>query len=100
MAISDGQNRNLLWRQPSRERPCVMLNQGSRKAFQATENGAVDHDRLLGLTVFIGVFQLKPVWQVEIELDGGTLPGPPNGVFQLEVDFRPVKCSIARVHLV
>ena len=36
-------------------------------------------------------YHFKAVWQVEIKLDGGTLPAPANGVPDLDVNFGSCK---------
>src|SRR5208283_801338 len=46
-------------------------------------------------TVFTDKFQSEARRQVEIELNGAELPGPPDGIDDLDIDFGPVKRGFA-----
>ena len=47
--------------------------------------------------VWRDVLELKPVGEVEVALDSGALPLPPERVLDLQVDLRAVESSIALV---
>ena len=45
------------------------------------------------------VFEVEPIWKLEIQLDGCALEGPLQGVFDRNVYLWAVECSVSRVHL-
>ena len=45
--------------------------------------------------VFADVFEFEARGQIEIELDGGELPGAADRVDEFDVDFRAVECGFA-----
>src|SRR5579859_174284 len=100
MALTDGDDGHLDGREPDGKRAGVMLNQHAERALHGTIKRAMHHDRLLARAVFRYVFQLEAVRQVEVELNGGKLPGAADGVHQLDVDFRAVKRGFAHNRLV
>ena len=57
----------------------------------------MDHDRLLPGAVGGLVLEAEPLGLVEVELDGGHLPGPADRVPGLDGDLRPVERRAARV---
>ena len=42
--------------------------------------------------------QLKTLRQLEVQLDGTTLPGTSDRILQMEVDLRSVECTVALVY--
>src|SRR5271169_3740813 len=72
-----------------------MLDQDAEEAFDGTEERAVDHERLVLGAVFGDVFETEARGKIEIELDGGELPGAADGVDQLDVDFGAVERGFA-----
>src|SRR5579883_340963 len=96
LAVRDRQNRRLHRSQPDRKHAGVMLHQNTEEALNRTVKRAVHHQRLMRLAVFADVFEPEPAWQREIELHGGQLPRPSNGVHQFDIDFGPVKRRLVR----
>src|SRR5271169_3798325 len=72
-----------------------MLDQDAEEAFDGTEERAVDHERLVLGAVFGDVFETEARGKIEIELDGGELPGAAEGVDELDVDFGAVEGGFA-----
>src|SRR6266566_4412237 len=70
--------------EPKRKRAGVMLDQDAEEALDGTEQGAVDHQRLMLGAVFGDVLQAEARRQIEIELHGGELPGAADGVNALD----------------
>ena len=63
-------------------------------------NRAVNHVRLMTLSVFSHILKVEPFRQIEVELNCGGLPLAADRILDLEVDFRPVECSAAFVDFV
>ena len=57
----------------------------------------MDHDGPVLAAVSSGVLEVEPLRHLEVQLDGSALPGPSEGVLQVEVDLRAVEGSIALV---
>ncbi len=75
-----------------------MLDQHRDEPLEAAKNRTVDHHRLVFLVVGAHVLQPKTLRHLVVELDGGALPLPADGVGDVEVDLRPVKRAVAFVH--
>ena len=60
----------------------------------------MDHDRALPGTIGGHVVQVKAFRKVEIELDGGALPHPANGILNFEVNFGAVERAAALINFV
>ena len=67
------------------------------KRSMRAEHNAVDHDRTVLLAVCAGVFKLKALRQLHIQLDGAALPGTADGVRQMEVELRTVERAVTLV---
>ena len=92
-----GQNLHLHGREPHRERAGEMLGDDADEALDGAEHHAVDHDRAVLLAVRAGVFQLKALGQLHVELDRAALPGTAEAVRQMEVELRAVERAVALV---
>src|SRR5467141_176084 len=86
--------------EPEREGSGVVLDENAEEALDGTEQRAVDHERLVAGAIFGNVFKAEASGKIEIELDGGELPGTADGVDELDVDFRAVKSAFALNRLV
>jgi len=53
----------------------------------------------LFLAVLADGGNIETLRQVEINLDGRPLPGPPDGVFELDIYLRPVEDALAGIYL-
>src|ERR1035437_10225759 len=91
LAIRDGQHNRLNGREPHRERAGVVLDQDAEEALDGAVQGAVHHQRLVGLAILGDVLQAESAGQGEVELHGGKLPLAADGVHQLDVDLGPVE---------
>ena len=72
-----------------------MFDQDADEPFQRAEYGPVDHDRPPGDAVFIDIFDLKILRKLEVQLNGAALPGSSDGILQMKIDLRSVKCAVA-----
>ena len=95
--VGDRQNFYLYRCKPGRECTCEVLDQDSDETLNGTVNNTVDHDRTMFLSVSSCVFQFESLRQLEVKLDGTALPRSSDGVFQMEVDLRAIKCAVAFV---
>ncbi|CAB4795771.1 unannotated protein [freshwater metagenome] len=77
-----------------------MLEQHTEEALYRTEQGAVQHDRLMPVVVCAHVFEIEPIGQIEVALNGAELPGAADGIFHVDVDLGAVERSVAVLHLV
>ena len=57
----------------------------------------MNHDGAVLLPVLAGIFQLKALRHLEVQLNGAALPRPSQGVRQMEVQLRAIEGSIAGV---
>ena len=76
-----------------------MLDQDADEALERAEDRAVDHDRALGLSVAVDVFQTEALGLLEIDLDRGDLPATRQRILDLDVDLRAVEGAGARIQL-
>src|SRR5216683_3035017 len=81
--------------EPKRKRAGVMLDQDAEEALDGTEQGAVNHERLMPGAIVGDVLQAEASGQIEIELHGGELPGAADGVNELDVDLGAVEGRFA-----
>ena len=77
-----------------------MFDQDSEETFQRPEQCAVNHIRLVALSVLADVVDLETFRQIEVELDRGGLPFASDRILYLEVDLRSVECAAAFVHFI
>ena len=82
-------------RKPGGEGSGIVLDQHAEEPLDRTKQRAMYHQRLVASTVLTNIFELEPPRQIEIELHGGELPRPPDGVHELHIDLRPVKRCFA-----
>ena len=60
----------------------------------------MDHDRPLLHVLLVDVREIEPLGEVKVELHGGALPLPADGVEDLDVNLWPVERAAALVNLV
>mmetsp|Transcript_9567 Transcript_9567/g.20380 ORF Transcript_9567/g.20380 Transcript_9567/m.20380 type:complete len:233 (-) Transcript_9567:1491-2189(-) len=96
--IVEGEEANLCGCHPQGEGARVVLNQDAEEALDGAKDGAVDHDGALLGVLAVNVLHVKPLGQVVVQLDGGTLPLAPDGVLDLDVDLGAVESTTASVH--
>src|SRR5690606_20620096 len=98
--VGDGQDPDLLGREPDGERAAVVLDQPADEALHRAEQRAVDHDRPVRPVVRADVLELEALGQVEVELERGALPLSAERVDEHDVDLRAVERAAAFVDLV
>lgn len=102
---SNGDYQNLPRAQPERPLPSEMLGDDRDEPLQASQNCPMDHDRscwrLVGIRCLFRptVFEVKPLWKLEIQLDGCTLERALQGVSDRDVYLWTVERSVTRVDL-
>ena len=75
-----------------------MFGQDADEPLDGTKYHAVNHDRPVFLSIRSHIFRFKTHRKLEIQLDRAALPGPSDGIFQMEIDFRAVKCPVAFIY--
>ena len=60
----------------------------------------MNHDRTVLFAIRAGILRLKPQGELEIQLNRSTLPSPAQGIFQVEIDLRPVESPVALIDTV
>src|SRR5258707_11799865 len=65
---------------PEREGSGVVLDENAEEALDGGEERAVDYERLVAGTIFGNVLEAEASGKIEIELQGGELPGATHGV--------------------
>lgn len=96
----DRNDENLSGRQPERPFTTKVLSRNRNKPFQATQYGTMDHHRSVDFALILirtTVFQVEPLRELEVELDGGTLVGTFESVLDGDVDLGSVECSVTWV---
>ena len=74
-----------------------VLSKNSSHPLHTAKDCTMDHDRVLFLPLLVHVAQVEPHGELEVQLDGGALVLPLEGVLQGDVDLWPVEGSIARI---
>ena len=100
LRVGNGNDHRLHRRQPDRESPCVMFNEDPQKALNGPEDHAVYHDRPVPGPIRPYVSQIESFGQRKITLDGSALPAAVKGVFELDVDLRPVESAFPFANMV
>src|SRR5262249_18615494 len=100
MFFADRNHRHLDGREPYREDSGIVLDEHAKKPFHGAKQSAMDHQWLFPGAILGHVLELEPLRQVEVELDGAKLPGPADGIHQLDVDLGSVKSGLAGDDLV
>ncbi len=74
-----------------------MLNEDADEPLEAAEDGTVDDDGRLLRVVPVGVGELEPAGELEVELDGGALPLAAERIDDVEVELGAVEGAVAMV---
>ena len=72
-----------------------MFDQHAEESFNRTEKRTVNHKRPMLQVIFARIFQLEALRQIKIQLNRAQLPNTTDGVLDLNIDFRSVKCGLA-----
>ncbi len=94
------EHRHLHRGQPDGQRACVLLDQNSDETLQAADDGAVQHDGTVALTIFPHIFRTQALRHGRIHLDGAALPVAADRVAQRVLELRAVERAVAHRDLV
>src|SRR5262245_43866075 len=72
-----------------------MLDQNADKTLHRAEDRPMQHHGHFSRVVLSHVFGAKPLWKLEVELQGAALPDAPDAVPQRKLDLRPVERAVA-----
>ena len=100
MPIGDGDDRSLHGGEPQWQVARRVLDEDAEEALDGAEERTVQHPRTLGAVLRRAVDDVEALGQVEVHLHGRALPPAADGIFDLDVDFRPVKGAVAFVNFV
>ena len=91
VVVLHAEHPHLLGGQPGGQGAGIVLEQDGEEPLHRTEQGPVDHDRPVPAVVGPDVLHLEALRELEVQLDGGHLVGPADGVLGLHGDLRPVE---------
>ena len=72
-----------------------MLDEDADEPLERAQNRAVEHHRAVLLAVLADVTGVQPLGQHGVGLDGADLPGPPDGVGQVEFQLGGIEGALA-----
>ena len=86
--------------EPNGQGACSFLNQDAYETLQTAHNGPVQQDRTVTCAVFTHILSPQTFRHEKINLNGSTLPWPPDGIFQGVFNFGTIKSAFAGRHLI
>ena len=95
--VGDRDARDLHRGEPDREGAGIMLKQDGEETLNGAEQGTVNHHRALVGAICRDILKAETLRQVEVELDGGHLPGTADGIARLDGDLRAVERGASRI---
>ena len=95
LLIADRHDDGLHRGEPGGEGAGDMLDEDADEPLKAAEDGTMDDDGRLLRVLAIGVGELEPAGQLEVELDGGALPLSAERIDDVEVDLGAVEGAVA-----
>ena len=95
--VGDGKDLHLDRGQPHREGPGKVLGDDADEPLDGAQQGPVDHHGAVLLPVLSHILQVEALGHLEVQLDGAALPGPAQGVGQVEVQLGAVEGAVAGV---
>ena len=95
--LIDGQEHGLHRGQPEGKASGKVFHQDTEEAFHGAVNHPVDHDGAVLVVVLALVGQVEALGQGHVQLDGAALPGPAQGILDVDVDFGTVEGAVALV---
>src|SRR3989338_10953195 len=75
-----------------------MFGEYTNKSLQTSQQSAVHHNHLVFFSVFAFIICIKALRLVKIKLNRCTLPGPSNRIFDMEINFWAVECSVSWIN--
>mmetsp|Transcript_4469 Transcript_4469/g.13226 ORF Transcript_4469/g.13226 Transcript_4469/m.13226 type:complete len:772 (-) Transcript_4469:14-2329(-) len=94
---ADRHNHDLLWRHPEGPLACKVLRQDCDHPLKGAHDGPVDNNRRLLLSLGVHVLEAKPDGELEVQLNGGALETPSEGVVNCDIDLWAVEGTVLRV---
>ena len=95
MITRDRRDRNLVGRQPERQRAGVMFKQHRDEATDRTEHCMVDHYRDRAIAVRSDIRRVETARQNAVELNRSALPGSAQPIAQRKLQLGPVEGAFA-----
>ena len=99
MFRTDRNHRYLIRTCPEREASLEVFDHDTYEALHGSEDGTVNHDRLLQCSVLCGVLHVEVQRQLEVKLDRAHLPFSSQRVLHLQVNLRAVESTVAFIDL-
>ena len=90
----DWEEVDLDWGKEGWEGTAEVLGDDADESLDGTEDDAVEHDRHDLLTVLVYVVAVESLWEVDVKLDGSTLPGSAHAVLEFEVELWTIESAI------
>src|SRR4051794_40498669 len=94
--VSDGHYPHLLWSQPKRKIPCIMLDEKGNETLMSPEGRAMDAEWGFLLVVTILVNQAKPFGHGKIHLVRGDRKFPAGDAPDLDIYLGPIERRLVR----
>ena len=98
MLIGNGQDLCLNGSQPGGEGPCKVFDENTDKALNGAKGHSVNHNGTVFFSICPDVFTVKPQRKLEIKLNGTALPGPSDGILQVEINLGTIEGSVSLIH--
>src|SRR6185369_9052628 len=70
------------------------LDHDRDESFEAAEDGAMDDNRHVFTVIGTDILQAETLWKLVIQLDRSALPFAPDGIGDIEIDFRPIEGAV------
>ena len=100
LLVRNRQHPDLLRRQPQRERSGEVLDQDRDEPFEGAIHRPMNDHRPMLVVVFPDEAQVETLRGRVVELDRAELPGPADGIGDVEVDLRTIEGAIAFLEFV
>src|SRR4030042_5228971 len=75
-----------------------MLDKTGHKTLHAPQNGPMYHHHLMLQAILTDIVNIEALWQIKITQKSRPLPQPPQSVFKLDINFRPVKDAFPGIY--
>src|SRR3546814_10387425 len=77
-----------------------MLDQNANETLERTEDGSMQHDRVLPIIILADILCAQPHRKIEVQLQGTALPYTAQTIAQGELDLGAIKSTLARLQVV
>ena len=96
LRIGDIEHYGLYRSQPGRQLTGIVLDQDADKSLHRTDDGPVQHHRMLFLRMLVDILGAKALGHHEIDLHGTDLPGAADRILHVVFDLRTIESALAR----